>query len=196
MQDVKGICEKQFRSLNDYHLKEIFYALKPDRISEVLASSPIMRLSSSVHSAYEECWTMGSTEPFTFGNHLRICWEGTSADCIENNLHKPLFKTKDNYANEETVIKFLCKKYPDLIIDKVGEEYRFFFTKADYSDFKGWCNSSVGRDIEFWVPKEILENAKAYGDIVKVSLYEVYVYSHLYRILAKKTIGKRKQKGR
>lgn len=196
VQDMKGICEKQFRSLNNYHLKEIFYVLKPKRVSENLISSPIMRVSISVQSAYNECRALGATNPFTFGNHLKICWEGSSADCLDNNLHRPLFKTKDDYANEEAVIRFLHERYSSLIIDRVGEDYRFFFTMADYSDFKDWCNSSVGGNIEFWVPEEILKNAKAYGDIVKVSLYDTYVYSHLYRILTNKTTGKRKQKGK
>ena len=186
MQDVKGICEKQFRSLNDYHLKEIFYALKPKQALENLISSPILRISSTVQSAYEECKTMGATKPFTFGNHLTIYWEGSIADSLDNNLRRSFLKTAEDCINEQTVIKFLRERYPDLIIDKVDDDYRFFFTKADYSDFKDWCESSVGGRIEFWVPEEILEHAKKYGDIVRVLLYDVFVYSHLYRILMKK----------
>ena len=187
MQDVKGICEKQFRSLNDYHLKEIFYVLNPERASEDLTSSPIMRIAFSVQSAYNQCRVMGATEPFKYDNYLKICWERSSAESLEDNLHQPLLKSIEDYANEKTVIEFLRGKYPGLIVDTVGGDYRLFFSKTDYSDFENWCKSSVGTNIEFWVPEEILENTKTYGDIVKVSLYDVYVYSHLYRILQRRT---------
>ena len=184
MQDLKGICAKQFRSLNDYHLKEIFWALKPMERLDFLTSSSIFRISSEVKSAYDECRAMGSKIPFTFSNYLTICWNDTKAECCENDLKHYYFKSQEDHCKEQIVISYLQERYPGLIVDKLADNYQFFFNKADYSEFEDWCKLSNSDRIDFRISEEVLGHAKMYGDVVKVSLYDVHVYSNLYRIMS------------
>ncbi len=150
---------------------------------EDLSDSSIMNISSIIQSAYTQCLVFGTPSVFTFDKYLKIDWDETNPDIDGLDLYNTIFKSAEDSINERITLEFLKDRYPKLIVDDYGEDYRLFFNERDFCDFDSWCKTSVKYAIECYVPEEVLRDVDHYQGFVRVRLFDVHVYRHIFRMM-------------